>query len=79
MVRTRMSAHMKEAPLTVSKEDVAKIAVAREGGQDRRLGPGPLPLRDADPQAHPASDIQAAADLIPAPFRTFRTFCTIRL
>ena len=28
MVRTRMSAHMKEAPLTVNKEDVAKIAVA---------------------------------------------------
>lgn len=32
-VRTRMSAHVKEAPLTVDKEDVAKLAVesARQG------------------------------------------------
>ncbi|HPZ49753.1 MAG TPA: decaprenylphospho-beta-D-erythro-pentofuranosid-2-ulose 2-reductase [Propionibacteriaceae bacterium] len=28
MVRTRMSAHLKEAPLTVGKEDVAELAVA---------------------------------------------------
>ncbi len=28
MVRTRMSAHLKEAPLTVNKDDVAKLAVA---------------------------------------------------
>ena len=30
-VRTRMSAHVKEAPLTINKDEVARIAVKKSG------------------------------------------------
>ncbi|AOW95150.1 decaprenylphospho-beta-D-erythro-pentofuranosid-2-ulose 2-reductase [Rhodococcus sp. WMMA185] len=40
-VRTRMSANVKEAPLTVNKEDVAKLAVtSAEKGKDLVWAPG---------------------------------------
>jgi len=40
-VRTRMSAHVKEAPLTVNKEDVAELAVASSlKGKDLVWAPG---------------------------------------
>ncbi|MEV0947153.1 decaprenylphospho-beta-D-erythro-pentofuranosid-2-ulose 2-reductase [Rhodococcus sp. NPDC049939] len=40
-VRTRMSANVKEAPLTVNKEDVAKLAVSSaEKGKDLVWAPG---------------------------------------
>ncbi|HEX5144041.1 MAG TPA: decaprenylphospho-beta-D-erythro-pentofuranosid-2-ulose 2-reductase [Mycobacterium sp.] len=40
-VRTRMSAHVKEAPLTVDKEDVAELAVtASAAGKDLVWAPG---------------------------------------
>ena len=40
-VRTRMSAHIKDAPLTVDKEDVAEIAVAAAAsGKDLVWAPG---------------------------------------
>ena len=40
-VRTRMSAHVKEAPLTVDKEDVAELAVtAAASGKDLVWAPG---------------------------------------
>ena len=40
-VRTRMSSHLKEAPLTVDKEDVAKLAVnAAAKGKDLVWAPG---------------------------------------
>jgi decaprenylphospho-beta-D-erythro-pentofuranosid-2-ulose 2-reductase len=43
MVRTRLSAHVKEAPLTVNKEDVAKLAVASaDKGKELVWAPGPF-------------------------------------
>ena len=43
MVRTRFSAHVKEAPLTVDKEDIAKLAVAAsQKGKDLVWAPGPF-------------------------------------
>ncbi|ORM34747.1 decaprenylphospho-beta-D-erythro-pentofuranosid-2-ulose 2-reductase [Williamsia sp. 1135] len=43
MVRTRLSAHVKEAPLTVNKEDVAKLAVASaDKGRELVWAPGPF-------------------------------------
>ncbi|GAA4487470.1 decaprenylphospho-beta-D-erythro-pentofuranosid-2 -ulose 2-reductase [Rhodococcus olei] len=43
MVRTQFSAHVKEAPLTVNKEDVAKLAVsASDGGKEIVWAPGPF-------------------------------------
>ncbi|MFT4125584.1 MAG: decaprenylphospho-beta-D-erythro-pentofuranosid-2-ulose 2-reductase [Gordonia sp. (in: high G+C Gram-positive bacteria)] len=42
-VRTRLSAHVAEAPLTVDKEDVAKAAVAAvDAGKDLIWVPGPF-------------------------------------
>ena len=42
-VRTRLSAHVKEAPLTVDKEDVAALAVAAAGkGKEIVWAPGPF-------------------------------------
>ncbi|GAB09821.1 putative oxidoreductase [Gordonia araii NBRC 100433] len=42
-VRTRLSAHVKEAPLTVNKEDVAELAVAAAGkGKEIVWAPGPF-------------------------------------
>jgi len=42
-VRTRLSAHVKEAPLTVNKEDVAQLAVAAAGaGKEVVWAPGPF-------------------------------------
>ncbi|MFF0816214.1 decaprenylphospho-beta-D-erythro-pentofuranosid-2-ulose 2-reductase [Rhodococcus sp. NPDC003318] len=42
MVRTQFSAHVKEAPLTVNKEDVAKLAVAAsDKGKEIVWTPGP--------------------------------------
>lgn len=41
MVRTRLSAHVKEAPLTVNKEDVAKLAVSSaDKGKELVWAPG---------------------------------------
>ncbi|MEV4129539.1 decaprenylphospho-beta-D-erythro-pentofuranosid-2-ulose 2-reductase [Nocardia sp. NPDC049707] len=41
MVRTRFSAHVKEAPLTVNKEDIAALAVsASQRGKDLVWAPG---------------------------------------
>ena len=43
MVRTRLSAHVKEAPLTVNKEDVAKLAVSSaDKGKELVWAPGPF-------------------------------------
>ncbi|WP_020111812.1 decaprenylphospho-beta-D-erythro-pentofuranosid-2-ulose 2-reductase [Rhodococcus sp. 114MFTsu3.1] len=43
MVRTKFSAHVKEAPLTVDKEDIAKLAVAAsQKGKDLVWAPGPF-------------------------------------
>lgn len=43
MVRTKFSAHVKEAPLTVNKEDVAKLAVAAsDKGKEIVWAPGPF-------------------------------------
>jgi decaprenylphospho-beta-D-erythro-pentofuranosid-2-ulose 2-reductase len=43
MVRTEFSAHVDEAPLTVDKEDVAKLAVASaRKGKDLVWAPGPF-------------------------------------
>lgn len=43
MVRTRFSAHVKEAPLTVNKEDIAALAVsASQRGKDLVWAPGPF-------------------------------------
>ncbi|PXW30625.1 decaprenylphospho-beta-D-erythro-pentofuranosid-2-ulose 2-reductase [Nocardia sp. 348MFTsu5.1] len=43
MVRTRLSAHVKEAPLTVNKEDVAKLAVtSADKGKELVWAPGPF-------------------------------------
>ena len=43
MVRTEFSAHVKEAPLTVNKEDVAKLAVAAsDAGKEIVWAPGPF-------------------------------------
>lgn len=43
MVRTKFSAHVKEAPLTVEKEDIAKLAVAAsQKGKDLVWAPGPF-------------------------------------
>ncbi|MBY6678309.1 decaprenylphospho-beta-D-erythro-pentofuranosid-2-ulose 2-reductase [Rhodococcus sp. BP-149] len=43
MVRTKFSAHVKEAPLTVDKEDIAKLAVsASRKGKDLVWAPGPF-------------------------------------
>ncbi|MGW0018251.1 decaprenylphospho-beta-D-erythro-pentofuranosid-2-ulose 2-reductase [Rhodococcus sp. NPDC003382] len=43
MVRTKFSAHVKEAPLTVNKEDVAALAVAASGkGKEIVWAPGPF-------------------------------------
>ncbi|MDJ0394281.1 decaprenylphospho-beta-D-erythro-pentofuranosid-2-ulose 2-reductase [Rhodococcus sp. G-MC3] len=43
MVRTKFSAHVKEAPLTVDKEDIAKLAVsASQKGKDLVWAPGPF-------------------------------------
>jgi decaprenylphospho-beta-D-erythro-pentofuranosid-2-ulose 2-reductase len=43
MVRTRLSAHVKEAPLTVEKEDVAKLAVsAADKGKELVWAPPPF-------------------------------------
>ena len=41
MVRTRFSSHVKEAPLTVNKEDVAALAVsASQQGKELVWAPG---------------------------------------
>ncbi|WP_137725780.1 decaprenylphospho-beta-D-erythro-pentofuranosid-2-ulose 2-reductase [Prescottella subtropica] len=43
MVRTKFSAHVKEAPLTVNKEDVAALAVsASDKGKEIVWAPGPF-------------------------------------
>ena len=64
-VRTKLSAHVKEAPLTVDKEQVATLAVrAAEQGQRSDLGTGRVPLRDDDPAAHPAAHLPQAAHLV---------------
>lgn len=43
MVRTRFSAHVKEAPLTVNKEDIATLAVtAAQQGKELVWAPGPF-------------------------------------
>ncbi|SNT27688.1 decaprenylphospho-beta-D-erythro-pentofuranosid-2-ulose 2-reductase [Rhodococcoides kyotonense] len=43
MVRTKFSAHVKEAPLTVDKEDIAALAVAAsQKGKDLVWAPGPF-------------------------------------
>ena len=43
MVRTKFSAHVKEAPLTVNKEDVAALAVAAsDKGKEIVWAPGPF-------------------------------------
>jgi len=43
MVRTRFSAHVKEAPLTVNKEDIATLAVSSaQQGKDLVWAPGPF-------------------------------------
>lgn len=43
MVRTKFSAHVKEAPLTVNKEDVARLAVAAsDKGKEIVWAPGPF-------------------------------------
>ncbi|WP_305093433.1 decaprenylphospho-beta-D-erythro-pentofuranosid-2-ulose 2-reductase [Prescottella sp. R16] len=43
MVRTQFSAHVKEAPLTVNKEDVAELAVAAsDKGKEIVWAPGPF-------------------------------------
>ncbi|MBU4617588.1 decaprenylphospho-beta-D-erythro-pentofuranosid-2-ulose 2-reductase [Rhodococcus sp. GG48] len=43
MVRTKFSAHVKEAPLTVNKEDVASLAVAAsDKGKEIVWAPGPF-------------------------------------
>lgn len=43
MVRTQFSAHVKEAPLTVNKEDVARLAVsASDSGKEIVWAPGPF-------------------------------------
>ena len=63
-VRTRMSAHIKEAPLTVDKEYVAEPGGDRVGqGQGTRLGARRFPLRDDGAAAHPAADLPQVAHL----------------
>jgi decaprenylphospho-beta-D-erythro-pentofuranosid-2-ulose 2-reductase len=43
MVRTRFSAHVKEAPLTVNKEDIAVLAVtSAQQGKELVWAPGPF-------------------------------------
>jgi decaprenylphospho-beta-D-erythro-pentofuranosid-2-ulose 2-reductase len=43
MVRTKFSAHVKEAPLTVNREDVAALAVAAsDKGKEIVWAPGPF-------------------------------------
>ena len=63
-VRTRMSAHIKEAPLTVDKEDVAELAVtASAKGKELVWAPGAVPLRDDGAAPHPAANLPQAAHL----------------
>ena len=63
-VRTRMSAHIKEAPLTVDKEYVAEPGGDRvRQGQGTRLGARRFPLRDDGAAAHPAADLPQVAHL----------------
>ena len=63
-VRTRMSAHIKEAPLTVDKEDVAELAVTAAGqGQGAGVGAAGVPLRDGGAAAHSAVRFPEAAHL----------------
>ena len=63
-VRTRMSAHIKEAPLTVDKEDVAELAVRSAAkGKDLVWAPPRVPLRDDGAAAHPAAHRPETAHL----------------